>query len=167
MKIKRFFWELLKLIIVFLLFEIPVVLIGIIIYPRSPDDAIKMQVTGDAISLYNPDKGHYGESKSRRFLINGEKFTGLEMLKIRPISKAIDMIRQEDKVDIQYFMVGESKCIVDMRGDSTVYADYTKEYAGKKIVSIVMMVLTQFVVGLLQYCFPCEAYCTLKYGDWR
>lgn len=163
MKIKRIFWELLKLIIVFLLFEIPVAFMGLITYPRSPDKAIKMQVPGNAISLYNPNKGLYGESESRRFLINGEKFQGLNMLIIRPLSKAIDMIRQEDKVDIQYFMIGGGKCIVDMRSDSTVYADYTKEYAGKKIVSIVIMIIFQLFVGFFQLLLVADTYSTLKY----
>lgn len=164
MKIKRIFWELLKLIIVFLLFEIPVAFMGLITYPRSPDKAIKMQVPGNAISIYDPGGAPFGDD-SRRFLINGEKFTGLSMLRIRPLSKAMDMIRQENKVDIQYFMIGGGKCIVDMRSDSTVYADYTKEYAAKKIGSIVIMIIFQLFVGCFQFCSALEMYGTLKYGD--
>lgn len=161
MKIKRIFSELLKFIIVFLLLEIPVVFMGVITFPfQSPDEAIKMQVPGNAISICERNG-----ADSRGFLINGERCTGLNMLRIYPLSKAMDMIRQENKVDIQYFMIGKTKCIVDMRGESTVYADYTKEYAAKKIGSIVIMIIFQLFVGCFQFCSALEMYGTLKYGD--
>lgn len=160
MKIKRIFSELLKFIIVFLLFEIPVAFMGLITYPRSPDKAIKMQVPGNAISICERNG-----ADSRGFLINGERCTGLNMLRIYPLSKAMDMIRQENKVDIQYFMIGKTKCIVDMRSDSTVYADYTKEYAAKKIGSIVIMIILQLFVGFFQLLLVADTYSALRYDD--
>ena len=54
MKIKRFLKKLLNNIFSLLIWEIPIVLLFLMIYPKSPDKAIEMQVPGYAIILYDP-----------------------------------------------------------------------------------------------------------------
>ena len=51
MKIKRFLKKLLKNIFSLLIWEIPIVLLFLMIYPKSLDKAIEMQVPGYAIIL--------------------------------------------------------------------------------------------------------------------
>ena len=65
MKIKRFLKKLLNNIFSLLIWEIPIVLLFLMIYPKSPDKAIEMQVPGYAIILYDPPyvyKSNHGKN---------------------------------------------------------------------------------------------------------
>lgn len=131
MKIKRFLKKLLKNIFSLLLWEIPIVLLFLMIYPKSPDKAIEMQVPGYAIILYDPPYV-YKSNHGKKFLINGEEYTATTNYKPRNIYKLFDMLRKEDTVKNKYFWIGGGKCIVDIRSDSTVYSNYDKQYSTGK-----------------------------------
>lgn len=130
MKIKRFLKKLLKNIFSLLIWEIPIVLLFLMIYPKSPDKAIEMQVPGYAIILYDPPYV-YTTNHGKKFLINGEEYTVTTNYKGN-IYKLFSMLQKEDTVKIKYFWIGGGKCIVDIRSDSTIYADYNKDCSGKK-----------------------------------
>ena len=52
MKIKRFLKKLLKNIFSLLIWEIPIVLLFLMIYPKSPDKAIEMPVSYTHLDVY-------------------------------------------------------------------------------------------------------------------
>jgi len=149
MKIKRFLKKLLNNIFSLLIWEIPIVLLFLMIYPKSPDKAIEMQVPGYAIILYDPPYV-YTTNQGKKFLINGEEYTVTTSHKPRNIYKLFDMLQKEDNVKIKYFWIGGGKCIVDIRSDSTIYADYNKDCSGKKIFAFVFCGLAQLAFGIIQ-----------------
>ena len=65
--------------------------------------------------------------------------------------KLFNMLQKEDTVKIKYFWIGGGKCIVDIRSDSTIYADYNKDCSGKKIFAFVFCGLAQLAFGIIQY----------------
>ena len=150
MKIKRFLKKLLNNIFSLLIWEIPIVLLFLMIYPKSPDKAIEMQVPGYAIILYDPPYV-YTTNQGKKFLINGEEYTVTTSHKPRNIYKLFDMLQKEDNVKFKYFWIGGGKCIVDIRSDSTIYADYNKDCSGKKIFAFVFCGLAQLAFGIIQY----------------
>lgn len=150
MKIKRFLKKLLNNIFSLLIWEIPIVLLFLMIYPKSPDKAIEMQVPGYAIILYDPPY-IYNSNQGKKFLINGEEYTVTTDHKPRNMYKLFDMLQKEDNVKIKYFWIGGGKCIVDIRSDSTIYADYNKDCSGKKIFAFVFCGLAQLAFGIIQY----------------
>ena len=149
MKIKRFLKKLLKNIFSLLIWEIPIVLLFLMIYPKSPDKAIEMQVPGYAIILYDPPY-IYNSNQGKKFLINGEEYTVTTSHKPRNIYKLFDMLQKEDNVKFKYFQGINGKCIVDIRSDSTIYYDYDKECSEKKIIAFVFCGLTQLAFGIPQ-----------------
>ena len=149
MKIKRFLKKLLKNIFSLLIWEIPIVLLFLMIYPKSPDKAIEMQVPGYAIILYDPPYV-YTTNHGKKFLINGEEYTVTTNYKGN-IYKLFDMLQKEDNVKFKYFWIGGGKCIVDIRSDSTVYSNYDKRYSTGKIVAFVFCGLAQLAFGIIQY----------------
>lgn len=149
MKIKRFLKKLLKNIFSLLIWEIPIVLLFLMIYPKSPDKAIEMQVPGYAIILYDPPYV-YTTNHGKKFLINGEEYTVTTNYKGN-IYKLFDMLQKEDNVKFKYFWIGGGKCIVDIRSDSTVYSNYDKQYSTGKIVAFVFCGLAQLAFGIIQY----------------
>ena len=134
MKIKRFLKKLLNNIFSLLIWEIPIVLLFLMIYPKSPDKAIEMQVPGYAIILYDPPY-IYNSNQGKKFLINGEEYTVTTSHKPRKI---------------KYFWIGGGKCIVDIRSDSTVYSNYDRRYSTGKIVAFVFCGLAQLAFGIIQ-----------------
>ena len=62
------------------------------------------------------------------------------------------MLQKEDNVKFKYFQELSGKCIVDIRSDSTVYADYNKDgtQLGKKSVAFVFCGLAQLAFGIIQ-----------------
>ena len=150
MKIKRFLKKLLNNIFSLLIWEIPIVLLFLMIYPKSPDKAIEMQVPGYAIILYDPPYV-YTTNQGKKFLINGEEYTVTTSHKPRNMYKLFDMLQKEDNVKFKYFWIGGGKCIVDIRSDSTIYADYNKDCSGKKIFAFVFCGLAQLAFGIIQY----------------
>lgn len=149
MKIKRFLKKLLNNIFSLLIWEIPIVLLFLMIYPKSPDKAIEMQVPGYAIILYDPPYV-YTTNQGKKFLINGEEYTVTTNHKPRNIYKLFDMLQKEDNVKFKYFQGINGKCIVDIRSDSTIYADYNKDCSGKKIFAFVFCGLAQLAFGIIQ-----------------
>lgn len=149
MKIKRFLKKLLKNIFSLLIWEIPIVLLFLMIYPKSPDKAIEMQVPGYAIILYDPPYV-YTTNHGKKFLINGEEYTVTTNYKGN-IYKLFSMLQKEDTVKIKYFQGINGKCIVDIRSDSTVYSNYDKRYSTGKIVAFVFCGLAQLAFGIIQY----------------
>ena len=148
MKIKRFLKKLLKNIFSLLIWEIPIVLLFLMIYPKSPDKAIEMQVPGYAIILYDPPYV-YATNHGKKFLINGEEYTVTTNYKGN-IYKLFDMLQKEDNVKFKYFQGINGKCIVDIRSDSTVYSNYDKQYSTGKIVAFVFCGLAQLAFGIIQ-----------------
>ncbi len=148
MKIKRFLKKLLKNIFSLLIWEIPIVLLFLMIYPKSPDKAIEMQVPGYAIILYDPPY-IYDSNQGKKFLINGEEYTVTTNYKGN-IYKLFDMLQKEDNVKFKYFQGINGKCIVDIRSDSTVYSNYDKRYSTGKIVAFVFCGLAQLAFGIIQ-----------------
>ena len=148
MKIKRFLKKLLNNIFSLLIWEIPIVLLFLMIYPKSPDKAIEMQVPGYAIILYDPPY-IYTTNHGKKFLINGEEYTVTTNYKGN-IYKLFSMLQKEDTVKIKYFWIGGGKCIVDIRSDSTVYSNYDKRYSTGKIVAFVFCGLAQLAFGIIQ-----------------
>lgn len=148
MKIKRFLKKLLKNIFSLLIWEIPIVLLFLMIYPKSPDKAIEMQVPGYAIILYDPPY-IYDSNQGKKFLINGEEYTVTTNYKGN-IYKLFDMLQKEDNVKFKYFQGINGKCIVDIRSDSTVYSNYDKQYSTGKIVAFVFCGLAQLAFGIIQ-----------------
>lgn len=148
MKIKRFLKKLLKNIFSLLIWEIPIVLLFLMIYPKSPDKAIEMQVPGYAIILYDPPY-IYNSNQGKKFLINGEEYTVTTNYKGN-IYKLFDMLQKEDNVKFKYFQGINGKCIVDIRSDSTVYSNYDKQYSTGKIVAFVFCGLAQLAFGIIQ-----------------
>ena len=148
MKIKRFLKKLLKNIFSLLIWEIPIVLLFLMIYPKSPDKAIEMQVPGYAIILYDPPYV-YTTNQGKKFLINGEEYTVTTNYKGN-IYKLFDMLQKEDNVKFKYFQGINGKCIVDIRSDSTVYSNYDKQYSTGKIVAFVFCGLAQLAFGIIQ-----------------
>lgn len=148
MKIKRFLKKLLKNIFSLLIWEIPIVLLFLMIYPKSPDKAIEMQVPGYAIILYDPQY-IYNSNQGKKFLINGEEYTVTTNYKGN-IYKLFDMLQKEDNVKFKYFQGINGKCIVDIRSDSTVYSNYDKRYSTGKIVAFVFCGLAQLAFGIIQ-----------------
>ena len=146
MKIKRFLKKLLKNIFSLLIWEIPIVLLFLMIYPKSPDKAIEMQVPGYAIILYDPPY-IYNSNQGKKFLINGEEYTVTTNYKGN-IYKLFDMLQKEDNVKFKYFQGINGKCIVDIRSDSTVYSNYDKQYSTGKIVAFVFCGLAQLAFGI-------------------
>lgn len=149
MKIKRFLKKLLKNIFSLLIWEIPIVLLFLMIYPKSPDKAIEMQVPGYAIILYDPPYV-YTTNHGKKFLINGEEYTVTTNYKPRNIYKLFNMLQKEDIVKFKYFQGINGKCIVDIRSDSTVYSNYDKQYSTGKIVAFVFCGLAQLAFGIIQ-----------------
>jgi hypothetical protein len=149
MKIKRFLKKLLNNIFSLLIWEIPIVLLFLMIYPKSPDKAIEMQVPGYAIILYDPPY-IYDSNQGKKFLINGEEYTVTTSHKPRNMYKLFDMLQKEDNVKFKYFWIGGGKCIVDIRSDSTVYSNYDKRYSTGKIVAFVFCGLAQLAFGIIQ-----------------
>ena len=149
MKIKRFLKKLLKNIFSLLIWEIPIVLLFLMIYPKSPDKAIEMQVPGYAIILYDPPYV-YTTNHGKKFLINGEEYTVTTNYKPRNIYKLFNMLQKEDNVKFKYFQGINGKCIVDIRSDSTVYSNYDKQYSTGKIVAFVFCGLAQLAFGIIQ-----------------
>ena len=150
MKIKRFLKKLLNNIFSLLIWEIPIVLLFLMIYPKSPDKAIEMQVPGYAIILYDPPY-IYNSNQGKKFLINGEEYTVTTSHKPRNMYKLFDMLQKEDNVKFKYFQGINGKCIVDIRSDSTVYSNYDKQYSTGKIVAFVFCGLAQLAFGIIQY----------------
>ena len=148
MKIKRFLKKLLKNIFSLLIWEIPIVLLFLMIYPKSPDKAIEMQVPGYAIILYDPPYV-YTTNQGKKFLINGEEYAVTTNYKGN-IYKLFDMLQKEDNVKFKYFQGINGKCIVDIRSDSTVYSNYDKQYSTGKIVAFVFCGLAQLAFGIIQ-----------------
>ena len=148
MKIKRFLKKLLKNIFSLLIWEIPIVLLFLMIYPKSPDKAIEMQVPGYAIILYDPPYV-YDSNQGKKFLINGEEYTVTTNYKGN-IYKLFDMLQKGDNVKFKYFQGINGKCIVDIRSDSTVYSNYDKQYSTGKIVAFVFCGLAQLAFGIIQ-----------------
>lgn len=148
MKIKRFLKKLLNNIFSLLIWEIPIVLLFLMIYPKSPDKAIEMQVPGYAIILYDPPYV-YTTNHGKKFLINGEEYTVTTNYKGN-IYKLFDMLQKEDNVKFKYFQGINGKCIVDIRSDSTVYSNYDKQYSTGKIVAFVFCGLAQLAFGIIQ-----------------
>ena len=149
MKIKRFLKKTLENIFWLLIWEIPIVLLFLMIYPESPDKAIEMQVPGYAIILYDPPYV-YDSNQGKKFLINGEEYTVTTNYKPRNIYKLFNMLQKEDNVKFKYFQGINGKCIVDIRSDSTIYSDYDKECSEKKIIAFVFCGLAQLAFGILQ-----------------
>ena len=149
MKIKRFLKKLLKNIFSLLIWEIPIVLLFLMIYPKSPDKAIEMQVPGYAIILYDPPY-IYNSNQGKKFLINGEEYTVTTDHKPRNMYKLFDMLQKEDNVKFKYFQGINGKCIVDIRSDSTVYSNYDKQYSTGKVVAFVFCGLAQLAFGIIQ-----------------
>lgn len=148
MKIKRFLKKLLKNIFSLLIWEIPIVLLFLMIYPKSPDKAIEMQVPGYAIILYDPPYV-YDSNQGKKFLINGEEYTVTTNYKGN-IYKLFDIPQKEDNVKFKYFQGINGKCIVDIRSDSTVYSNYDKRYSTGKIIAFVFCGLAQLAFGIIQ-----------------
>ena len=63
--------------------------------------------------------------------------------------KLFDMLQKEDTVKIKYFWIGGGKCIVDIRSDSTIYADYNKDSTGKNLC-VRFCGLAQLAFGIIQ-----------------
>ena len=131
MKIKRFLKKLLNNIFSLLIWEIPIVLLFLMIYPKSPDKAIEMQVPGYAIILYDPPYV-YTTNHGKKFLINGEEYTVTTNYKGN-IYKLFSMLQKEDTVKIKYFWIGGGKYC-----------------SGKKIFAFVFCGLAQLAFGIIQ-----------------
>ena len=93
------------------------------IYPKSPDKAIEMQVPGYAIILYDPPYV-YTTNQGKKFLINGEEYTVTTNYKGN-IYKLFSMLQKEDTVKIKYFWIGGGKCIGFIFQDFRLFPEYT------------------------------------------